>query len=574
MLRRDFPRAMLASAAGMALTPVRAEAHPQNAPPVERTAAEVTAGVTPADPRYPPLHVLRYGVNASPGSTDMTDAIRAALSVAAVGGGTVFAPAQSYRVSGPLVVPPGVALCGDGPEATTLEHHIDAPGAVGVTLGNSDTGLSGGCALRNLCIRMHIGNTTAVMLRSTIGASVENVQLLGDGHTFSFTGCVIRGGASVGCFFNVLQNVYAEHFHVGFQFTDLGTMATNQTLINCSAFGDYSYGDKTSVGVQFAAVAAPNSGFSGESSLWLGGNMENCGTGVSFSSRTEYTQWFGTRFEANRVDVDFGTNTTRTARNAFYGPANSFNFTGSLRPDNAYYLGPDCSGVHISRGAGALGTNIAIGTSALTLGSVTTGSDNVALGVGALAAQRVGDHCVAVGNAALAAAGGSQNTALGYNAQCGPSGDGNIAVGFNAGTLSSPRTLSGSHQAVFGDSRLTNAYIQVPWTTVADRRDTTDVTPLERCLQVVCALQPVSFRIDDRSTRRNAGLKTPETHAGLIAQDVARALREHGFDPSLVVDTSDPDKLGLTHERLIPFLIGAISDLSSQLQTLTAEPKK
>jgi hypothetical protein len=612
MFRREFPKALLASAVGVALMPQRARAQPGNAPVYERTAAEITAGVIPTDRTYPPLSVLRYGSNAAPGVTDMTAAIRAAISVAAVRGGAVYAPAQSYKITAPIIVPPGVTFCGDGPDGTTIEHHISSSGAVAVTLGNSDTSTSAGCGLRNLCISMHVPNTTAMMLRATIGAWVENVQLLGDGHTFSYTGCVIRGGSSVGCFFNVLQNVYAEHFNVGFQFTDLGTQATDQTFVNCSAFGDYSYGDQSSVGVQFTATAARNSGASGESSVWFGGDFENCATGVSLSALTEYTQWFGARFESNRVDVDFGTNTTGTARNAFYGPTNSFNIAGSLRPDNAYYLGPYCSGIHISRGASAIGTNIAIGNSDRTLGNISSGSNNVALGVGALAAQMTGQHCVAVGNSALAAAtagdntavgqsaglsissgaqntlhgvsaggsltSGSHNTAVGYNAQCGASGDGNIAIGFNAGTPLSPHTLSGDHQAVFGDSSLVNAYIQIPWTAVADRRDTADVAPLGRCLNVVCALRPVSFRMADRSRHdaeaREGARNHAQVHAGLIAQDVESALREHGFNPGLVVDAYNPDKLGLTYERLIPFLVGAITDLTSQVRSLRGELNK
>jgi Chaperone of endosialidase/Pectate lyase superfamily protein len=541
------------------VAPARGEAQRGDGVLYERTLAEMSAGVIPADSTQPPLNVLRYAANTQPGVTDMSGAFSAALSVAAVNGGVVYAPAQSYRITAPLTVPSGVTLCGDGAGATILEHQIDSAGAVAVTLGSSDTGTSYGCGLRQLCIRMHVPHTTAMMLRATIGAWVENVQLIGDGHTFSYTGCVIRGGSSVGCFFNVLQNVYAEHFHIGFQFTDLATAATNQIFINCSAFGDYSYGDRNSVGVHFTAAAAPNSGVSGESSIWLGGDLENCGTGVAMSGRTEYTQWFGTRFEGNRMDVDFGINTSGTARNTFFGPTNDFHFDGSLRPDNAYYLGPYSSGIHISRGARALGTNIAIGNSPVTLGEVTSGGENTALGAGA----------------ARALSGGARNTVIGCNAQCGANGDGNIAVGCDAGTAGSPRTLAGSHQAVFGDSALANAYIQVPWTTMSDRRDARDVAPLGNCLDVVSALRPVSFRLAARSSRAGSGYdearEPAQTHAGLIAQDVASALRESGLDPGLVVDASDPDKLGLTCERLIPFLAGAIADLKSQVRSLTQD---
>lgn len=47
-----------------------------------RTAAEIAAGVTPANYAYPPLTVNRYGSNAVPGTTDMTAAVNAAIAVA------------------------------------------------------------------------------------------------------------------------------------------------------------------------------------------------------------------------------------------------------------------------------------------------------------------------------------------------------------------------------------------------------------------------------------------------------------------------------------------------------------
>jgi hypothetical protein len=47
------------------------------------TAAEISAGVTIVNDLYPPLNVLRYGTNTTPGTTDMTAALTAALSVCA-----------------------------------------------------------------------------------------------------------------------------------------------------------------------------------------------------------------------------------------------------------------------------------------------------------------------------------------------------------------------------------------------------------------------------------------------------------------------------------------------------------
>jgi hypothetical protein len=48
---------------------------------LKRTAAEIAAGVTPVNYAYPPGDVLRYGVNAVPGTTDMTAAFTTARTV-------------------------------------------------------------------------------------------------------------------------------------------------------------------------------------------------------------------------------------------------------------------------------------------------------------------------------------------------------------------------------------------------------------------------------------------------------------------------------------------------------------
>lgn len=88
------------------------------------TDAERAAGVTPVDHRYPELNVLRYGTNTTPGTTDMTAAINAAIDVAAQkGGGRVFVPKGTY-----LVRKPGDS----GPGGTTLEGFLK--GASGVTI--------------------------------------------------------------------------------------------------------------------------------------------------------------------------------------------------------------------------------------------------------------------------------------------------------------------------------------------------------------------------------------------------------------------------------------------------------
>lgn len=59
-----------------------------------RTAAEITAGVTPTNYTYPPLYLLRYGATCD--GTDQHVQIQNALNVAAVNGGVVEAPTSTY----------------------------------------------------------------------------------------------------------------------------------------------------------------------------------------------------------------------------------------------------------------------------------------------------------------------------------------------------------------------------------------------------------------------------------------------------------------------------------------------
>lgn len=64
-----------------------------------RTAGEIAASVTPVDTSWPPGTVLRYGVNTTPGTTDMTAAFQAAIDSMPALGGVVYAPSGDYAVT-------------------------------------------------------------------------------------------------------------------------------------------------------------------------------------------------------------------------------------------------------------------------------------------------------------------------------------------------------------------------------------------------------------------------------------------------------------------------------------------
>lgn len=76
------------------------------------TAAESAAGLTAADidTRYAPGHVLRYGANTTPGTTDMTTAItRAINAMSQSGGGWITGgPATTYKITDEMDLKEGV----------------------------------------------------------------------------------------------------------------------------------------------------------------------------------------------------------------------------------------------------------------------------------------------------------------------------------------------------------------------------------------------------------------------------------------------------------------------------------
>jgi hypothetical protein len=84
-----------------------------------RTAAEIAAGIVPINYTVPPypINPLRYGTNTTPGSTDMTAAIQAAMDVGAEVRAAVYLPADAgeCRITTNITVSNGRSgLVGDG----------------------------------------------------------------------------------------------------------------------------------------------------------------------------------------------------------------------------------------------------------------------------------------------------------------------------------------------------------------------------------------------------------------------------------------------------------------------------
>ena len=132
----------------------------------------------------------------------------------------------------------------------------------------------------------------------------------------------------------------------------------------------------------------------------------------------------------------------------------------------------------------------------------------------------------------------------------------------------------GSTSTRFDDVYATNGTIQT-----SDARDKADVAELDRGLDFVNALNPVSYRWSDRS-----GYEGSRVHWGLLAQDVAEVLGDDAASAAVWVHTEageetdaegntydTPDRQGLRYEELIAPLVKAVQELTARLEAVEAE---
>lgn len=88
--------------------------------PFARTAAEIAASVTPANYAYLPGNVLRYGINTTPGTTDMTSAIQAAHNQGDQATGIrPYLPSGTYLITS-TIEPCRLGMYGDGPAKSII----------------------------------------------------------------------------------------------------------------------------------------------------------------------------------------------------------------------------------------------------------------------------------------------------------------------------------------------------------------------------------------------------------------------------------------------------------------------
>lgn len=201
------------------------------------------------------------------------------------------------------------------------------------------------------------------------------------------------------------------------------------------------------------------------------------------------------------------------------------------------------SGANISSGS----SNVSIGAAAGQL--ITTGTANVVVGTGA-GQQVTGNNNVFLGHIA----GGTTTT-----------GTNNIVLGYQsnaaAATTSNSITLGSSDHNV-----LRCAVTSI--TSLSDARDKKEVKDLNVGLEFIDGLRPVTFVWNDRDENGKHDI----ADFGFIAQELKSA--EEAVEMSEVlklVYDENPEKLEASYGKLIPILVKAIQELSTELKALKAK---
>lgn len=198
----------------------------------------------------------------------------------------------------------------------------------------------------------------------------------------------------------------------------------------------------------------------------------------------------------------------------------------------------------------------------LAMFSNITGNDNVAVGNFALGENTNGSGNIAIGNSAGDNASGDNNVFIGLlTASSGVtpySGDNNIIIGHNA----QPSSPTASNEIRMGNTAITSARIQVPWTITSDERWKSNITQIKLGLDFLNNIEPVEYN-------RKSHSKTKEI--GFIAQQVAQVLKESNHNNYGLLSKDQKGFYELRYNDFIGILVNATKE---QQQIITSQKQE
>ena len=328
MKRRDLSAALLFGT-GVALSTNRAQAQSCVAPCYPQTAAEFAAGINPTNTGYPPGNVLRYGANGSDAADDS-----ASFASALACNSEIFIPDGTYYLRKVSFGAAGKIIRGQSRYNTILRPASGllageplfyfSGRAIGTTYGNLVENLrfqlhrgSGNVD----CVGIDLGSVNNTVIRSCRFEGFSKAGALADGVVFD---APLSGGAYsnsvIECDFTGCEN--GVRFEGG----------ANNNYVNGGEF----------VSCVVGINAAPSSGTLDTPKIF-GPRIEGCDIGLK--ERAVQGMYFGIRFEANAVDVDFLPGSTEPQ---FFGGLTASSpvcFQGAANASGLVCVAPDLSGV-------------------------------------------------------------------------------------------------------------------------------------------------------------------------------------------------------------------------------------
>ena len=223
--------------------------------------------------------------------------------------------------------------------------------------------------------------------------------------------------------------------------------------------------------------------------------------------------------------------------------------------------------------------NSAFGTNALR--DNISGEKNTALGSSSLVLNTIGDSNTAVGHNALGNSTGSSNVGIGATSGGASSGNDNISIGSNSaytstsgdnnivigsGALKASATASNSITLGDGSISVIRAAVTTI-TSLSDARDKKDIEELPVGLEFVEKLKPVKFVWNDREEKGKHDVED----FGFIAQDLKATQEELEASYLNLVYDENPEKLEASYGKLLPILVKAIQEMSSEMKLLKKE---
>ena len=326
--------------------------------------------------------------------------------------------------------------------------------------------------------------------------------------------------------------------------------------------------DNVGVGRSTLSAVASGSNNIAIGSTALAVNTASDNTAVGYLALTANTS--GTNNVA--VGRSAGAAVTTGSRNTHFG-----NYAG----DAITSSGDNCAFGHSALSAACSNSNTAIGSFSL---SVNTASNNTALGYQSLNLNTSATDNTAVGfQAGDVLTTGASNTIIGSGADASAAtGTGQIVIGKGVTGTANNRITVGITTNI---AELDLDGADTSWAASSDERLKKNVADYAAGLDVITALRPVTYQWRSRKevptelTNYYADSDEPvhgdasKTYHGFIAQEVKAVLDANPSVPNgqHLWEQRDDGVQTLAPADLVPILVNAIKQLSSQYQTLHAE---